>query len=341
MNAYRRAVLPVLFSFALVGCAGMRVSQPLSRSVAPAIQPVDVKVGIKQPELYAAFEPSAAGATAAVVCGSIPGLGILLAAACGGAMGAVDANVNASRAKVADELVRPLKDEIVDLKFDQLMSESLKTSLQRVPGMQLSDVAVTKTVDGKAYEESFRASKSSAVMYVNVEYRLSKDFSTLEILALGNIYPRSAPARTAAGLPAAIPADAQDALLSVNNTVYRVDLVYSAKLPTQGASPSDHVAAWKADSARLLRSSLLAGVSQVGVLLAEDLQRVPDAAGVALTKVDMGNGVQAELVSEGNGGQLLRHPNGSLHFKTTASATADAAPLKATTTGTAAGTVVR
>ena len=118
---------------------------------------MDVTIGIRQPELYAQFELSTAGAAAAAGCGAIPG--------------AVDAKVNADRAKVAEEIVRPLKDAVVDLTVDRLP---------------------TKTVSDKAYEETFKASEAGSVMFANVEYHLSKDFGSLKVSARSLLFPRSA-----------------------------------------------------------------------------------------------------------------------------------------------------
>jgi hypothetical protein len=179
-------------------------------------------------------------------------------------------------------------------------------------------------------------------MFVNVDYHVSKDFSTLEVSARGIVYPRSAAARSAAGLPAALPSEPKDPVLALKNSAYRVNVFYHAKLPVQAKSPSEYVAAWKADGARLLRSGLHDGTAQVGRLLAEDLQRVPGAERAGLAKVDAENGLKADLIAESNGGRLLRYPDGSLHFKTTATASAViAAPLKSTATTSAGGTAVQ
>jgi hypothetical protein len=332
MFSCRRAALPVLISLSLVGCATVPNNKPLSPEVVAAIQPVDLRIGIKQPEIYAAFDPSTGGAGAAAACGAIPGLGILLAAACGGALGAVDASVNASRAKTADELVRPLKDATVDTRFDQVFSAAITKSLQGVPKMQFSGITLTKEVDGKAYEETFRASTSAAVMFVNVDYHVSPDFSTLEVSARGLVFPRSATARTAAKLAPELPAPGKEPVLALGNAAYRVDVAYHAKLPVQAAAPADYVSVWKADNAQLLRAGLNEGAAQVGRLLAEDLQRVPGAERPVLGKADAGKGIKADLLAESNGGQLMRLPTGVLLFKTTLAKPVAAASTAGTTT---------
>lgn len=310
MSTIRRAALSALVSFALVGCANQKFHQPLKSNVAASLQPVEVKVGIAQPELYAAYEPSGAGAAAAAGCGAIPGLGILLAAACGGAFGAVDASVNASRAKDADAIVRPLKDSLVDLSFDELAQGKLTEALKGVQGMQTASLTVLKKTDNKSYDETFRASTASAVMFVNVDYHLSKDFSTLEVSARSQLYPRSAAARSAAGLPAALAADVSP--LNLQGSAYRRDVHYQIKLPASPTSAA-YVAAWNADNARLMRNGLTSATTELARLLSEDLQRgeTPLKEG---TRIKLETGMTADLIAETDAGQLLQYPDSSLRF---------------------------
>lgn len=314
MFAFRSAAIPVLASFVFAGCTHLPATQPVKPEVLGALQPVEVKVGVTQTELYAAFVRSTAAASGAAACGAVPGLGILLAAACGGAMGAVDASVNAARAKTAEESVRPLKDEIVDLNFDQLMRDSLTQSLQSVPGMQLASVDITKTVTTAAYEKTFKASTSNAVMFINLDYHLSVDFSTLEVSARGLIYPRGTAARTAAKLPPAPPATSSEPALALQNAAYRSSIIYRAKHPGASDDAAKNIAAWKADNARMLKAALQDGIARSAALLASDLQSKHPIYSAATAKVDIPPGLKANLVSQGNTGQLLRYPDGSIHF---------------------------
>jgi len=330
MSTSRRVALTALVPLCLAGCAGVPRTQALARDVAPSMQPVDIRVGVKQPELYAAFDPSKAGAGAAAACGAVPGIGILLAAACGGALGAVDASVNAARAKDAEALVRPLKNELVDIRFDQEMTEALRRSLLSVPGLQLAGTNLTKDVDDKSYMATYRASEAGAVMYINVDYHMSIDFSTLEVSARGMLFPRSANARKAAKLVADLPP--ADGKLTTTDSAYRMDVVYQARLPAQaGATPAAFIDAWKADGGRLIRGSLEDGIAHVSRALAEDLQRNPAEAAAVLRKVKpVAGDIEGDLLAEQDGGQLVRFPDGTLHYFTPAVALAAPAPAVAT-----------
>jgi len=314
MFAIRRAAIPVLMSLVFTGCTHLPPTQPIQPEVLAAMQPVEVQVGISQSELYASFVRSNAAATGAAACGAVPGLGILLAAACGGAMGAVDASVNAARAKAAEESVRPLKDEIVDMKFDELMNESLAQALQSVPAMQIANVAVTKVVNAQAYEKTFSAAASNAVMFVNIDYHMSVDFSTLEVSARSLLYPRGTTARTAAKQPAPLSITPSEPVLAVKNAVYRSSIVYRAKHPAAGTDAEKNIEAWKADNARMLKTALQDGITQAGALIAADLQRKYPAYEPTTAKAETGSNLKVNLVSQGNGARLLRYPDGSLNL---------------------------
>jgi hypothetical protein len=317
MDIRLSATLVALLSVALVGCANMPAEQPLKHEMVGSIQPIEVELAIKQSEVYAAFVPSKAGQAAASGCGAIPGIGLLLAAVCGGAMGAVDAGVNASRGKAADNNVRSLKDEVVDLNFDQMMSAAMKQSLQNVPDLHLNGVQVTKDVSDKTEDQIYRASTAGSVMFVNVDYHISKDYSELQIYANGLVFPRSAQARVAAGQSAEPSAEADSALLDKKNAVYRVSIVYNSSLPVKASSPQEYVSIWTADNARYFRSAVDGGVHEISRLLANDILLGTVAKGSSSEKVDTGDGFKAELLSESDGGELFRSPTGALYFKTT------------------------
>ena len=346
LPALRRSALPALFSATLIGCASQPFHQALKPEVAAAVQPVEVHVGVRQQELYATFDPSMAGAAAASTCGAIPGIGILLAAACGGALGAVDASVNASRAKTAEAAVRPLKDEIVDLQFDRVISEALNQRLLTVPNLKTTAVTVTKTVDDKSYEQRLHAAKANGVMFVNVDYHLSTDFSTLLISARSLLYPRQGDARKAAGLTPELPPIKGS--LPITEAAYRRDFAYELRLPAMPVAPvpagatapapsAAPVAAWKADNARLLRHGLTQGSVELARLLAEDLQRPATDVQAPIRKVEVMPGVQGDLLVERPEGDLLRHPDGTLRFRAkvaaipVANASAGSATAPATT----------
>lgn len=314
MKSFSRAGLSVVVSMALVGCAVPPVNKPLKQEVKAAINPVDLYVGIAQPDLYAAFEPSMAGASSAAACGAVPGLGILLAAVCGGAMGAVDASVNASRAKTAEEQIQPLKNAALDIQFDNIFNDTIAKSLKGAPGFRFGNMVLTKVVTPKAYEETYRTTASNAVMFITLNYNLSTDFSTLEVSSHALVFPKSPAALSAAGVPAE--ALKQETFTTVNNAAYRTQLSYRGTLETKAASPAEYVQIWSADNARLLRVAVHDAATQTARLLSEEIQRLPVPERAALKKEQVAR-MSYDLLAEEHGGKLLRDPLGRLVFMKT------------------------
>ncbi|MCA8254359.1 hypothetical protein LGM89_13885 [Burkholderia sp. AU31624] len=279
------------------------------------MQPVEVQIGIAQAELYAAFIPSTAGVTAAATCGAIPGVGILLAAVCGGALGAVDATTDAIRAKAAEDTVGPLKDQLAELNFDQQMRKSVSRAFRREQDVQVARIELTKEVNDKAYNELYVASKSGSVMFVNVDYHLSPDYSALLLSTRSLLFPRSVEARALAKLPPTVEATTPDNELAVapKNAVYRASITYRAKLVSPSEDAARNVSAWNADDGRLLRAAMDDGIAQMGRLLTENLQRKHEING-SVTEVTGDNGVLVSLIGKGDAGSLVRYPDGSLQF---------------------------
>lgn len=323
MFAFRRVALPALISFALVGCAVQPANQRGAKEVVGGLQPIDVTVGIKQSELYADFVPSVAGQAAINGCLAVPGIGLLLAAACGGIGGAADASINAERAKVADETIRPVKDLLVDIKFDELMNTALSNELRAIPGVRIDNFAATKNVSPKAYEEAYRASTAKGVMFITVDYHLSRDFRELSVTASSALYPRelSEPNGSTGDRRFAT----TESMLADSRAALRSKVSYQLRLPLPAkTTPEENVAAWRADGARAIRLGLQNATAELARLTAEDLQREPVSA-----KAPRGT------IGERNGGQVVRYRDGSTAFQLSTENLLSAAPAAAATAPTA------
>lgn len=314
MGFFHRAGLSALVSVSLVGCAISPGSKPLKPEVKATINPVELYVGIAQPDLYAAFERSTAGAAGAATCGAIPGIGILLAGVCGGAMGSIDAGINASRAKTAEQHVQPLKNAALDIQFDKIFNDGIVQSVKSIPGLEFSNMDFTKTVDQKAYEQTYHAAISNSVMFVTIDYHLSIDFSTLEVSSHALVFPRSADALKAAGFPPDILK--QENFTKVTNAAYRSQLLYRGKLETKAASPAEYVALWSANNAQLLRAGVNDAAGHIARILAAEIQRLPNTERTVLRKEDVGQ-VSFDVLSEDQNGKLLRDFQGRLVFTKT------------------------
>jgi len=314
----RLSILPIAFCVAsLSGCAGTGAHAGLKQELRQQIKETEVVAGIKQNELYAAFIPSTAGSAAAAGCGAVPGIGILLAGVCGGIAGAADASINATRASAAEASVRPLKDALVDFSFDSDLQQALTSNLSSSGDLNATKVSVTREVKDEVYSTTLTASKASAVLFVNADYHLSPDFSTLIIQSQSLLYPRAASLRAAVGQTEDPAADVDGKKpVDVSNAIYRNTVVYEARLPAAGTEIESNVAGWGANHGEPLRKALRHGIQEVTAALRADLRHTPVAAEAsdsqgAQIEVDR---QQAVLVSQTAAGKLVRFNDGTLKF---------------------------
>jgi hypothetical protein len=318
MQITLRACALILVSLGLGGCALPRVRSLTQEEAAP-FQPIDVVVVVDHPELYGAFDTMKITPRESNPClpriepGAMPEVNW----DCGGLTDMIAAKLSASRARKAEEAVRPVRSELADLDIAALLSESLARSLQALPNVKVASWRLMKKPSGSAAEDVYRASTANAVLFIRLDHYLSADFSAFEISTDSQLFARSLAARNAAGLNN-VPAGSADALpaLVPTNAVYRSTVIYHADLPRQtDDSLAGHAATWRADRARLIRAAVEDGRVQLPPLLAEEFQRPNTARRTVVRKVRE-QGTTMDLVAEKDGRQWLVTPQGTLYYKT-------------------------
>jgi len=283
-TSFRRLCAVTIAAAILAGCASSTTRKPLSQAQLAQLQPVALSLSVPQPQVYAKYEISSAGTTGAVACGVVPGIGILLAAACGGVAGAMDASINASRAEEADVRMRPLKDTLIGLRTERDLQDNIAAALAQVQGMKLAGVTLTREPLQESYfRKVLAATNTGTAMFIEVDYHLVQDMSRLEMRSRSLIYPRSSGASSTQaqmiGAPVGTPgAGAASRPFDPENAAYRFELVYRAALPSAGTDAAQNARAWSADQGALLRLALQDGVRQTSALLAQDLQGLATAA---------------------------------------------------------------
>lgn len=301
-------IVPALLcaSLAVTGCAA-RPHTALKSDLRDKIGNTEAYAGVRQNELYAQIIPSQAGAAAAGAVAGIPGIGILLAGVVGGVAGAADAGINASRVKENEALVRPLRDTLTDYNFDEQLRQELDGALAANAGLKAAPVRVVKQVEDKHYQKLFEDSKAGAVLFVNTDYSLSPDFSTLTVSSAGLLFARDAALRKAAGHLNT--RDAMRGATKADKAIYRNSYVFESKLPAASTDKAQNIAAWQQPG--LLRGTLEHGLREMVALMALDLTAVPDAARAKGETVTINN-VKAELIAKTETTQRLRFADGTL-----------------------------
>lgn len=293
-------------SLAVTGCVA-RPHTALKSDLRDKIGSTEAYAGVRQSELYAQIIPSQAGAAAAGAVAGIPGIGILLAGVVGGVAGAADAGINASRVKENEALVRPLRDTLADYNFDEQLRQELDRALAANGGLKAAPVQVVKQVEDKHYQKLFEDSKAGAVLFVNTDYSLSPDFSTLTVSSAGLLFARDAALRKSAGQMNT--REAMRGATKADRAIYRNSYVFESKLPSASTDKAQNIVAWQQQG--LLRGTLEYGLREMVALMALDLAPAPDAAPAKGETVTINN-VKAELIAKTETTQRLRFADGTL-----------------------------
>lgn len=236
----------------IFGCAAVN-EVPMQPEAKKLIKSSNVVVGINQQEIYAEINHS--NTTAAM------GGGLLFAL--------IDSAVDSSRTSDAEELIKPIRNALIDYNFSRNFSSAMKKELKGLDWMKLRKLNVDTNLD-PAREETIRnSSKDSIVMFADTRYYLSADFSALNIITNVRIYPK-----TKELMDVAKKIDGNNA---ENPLLYKHTLMTIQPLKNAAGTPEERIEAWtKKDSH--IRDALNRGIAQISMDLVEDLERKREEA---------------------------------------------------------------
>jgi len=115
------------------------------------------------------------------------------AAAGGGLLFAlIDAAVDNSRTKTAENLIQPIRDGLIDYDFAAVLHKSIGEEIEKVTWLNAGDIVLERTSSPNFIESSLNKSSASAVLFTNVTYKLSPNFDSIKTTASTIIYPKDA-----------------------------------------------------------------------------------------------------------------------------------------------------
>ena len=130
LSAFTNALLPVILLTS--ACATtVRPENSIELDARSLIHNVDGKVYIPQSEILVDIKVSNAASNAGMAAAAVPGLGVLLAGAVGGAGAAIDAKVNAERQKSAEKAIDPIKDKLVGYDFANVVHKKITSEVAK------------------------------------------------------------------------------------------------------------------------------------------------------------------------------------------------------------------
>ena len=262
MRSYCRN-LCLLSALLLSACASVPAHEALAPDVRDRIASTDVVVPISQSEIYVYVPPSnmaAAGASAGLI-------GALV-------MAAADAGVDSVRTSKAERAVRPLRDALIDYKFDAALQADLQSQLAQVPWIHADKVHLLKSVTSDSMDAALTASKDDAVLFASTDYRLSNDGDVLTMTVNAALYPNSD------ALRALKPAKSRGAKTQAANALYHNTVSFEYRLPNATDDRDRNIALWDTNGGAPARTALNTGAAKLAALLAQDLQgNVPQSDG--------------------------------------------------------------
>lgn len=230
----------------LFGCATVN-EVPMQPEAKKLIKSSNVVVGINQQEIYAEINRSNTSAAM--------GGGLLFAL--------IDSAVDSSRTGDAEEMIKPIRNALIDYDFPNNFSSAMEKELKGLDWFRLRKLSVDPNLD-PAREEKLRSSgKDSIVMFANTRYYLSADFSSLNIVTNVRIYPKTTELLDVAKK---IDGNNQEAPLLYKHTIMTMQPLKNA-----AGTPEERVTAWTMKQSHI-RDALNRGIAQISRDLVADLE---------------------------------------------------------------------
>ncbi len=192
----------------LSGC-GSTPNNYLSKQITNKIGKTDVYITIPQKEITAEIERSQVAAAT--------GGGLLFAL--------VDVAIESSRANKAEELLQPIKNSLIDINFNQMFVEKLKTELANLEWLNVNKIVLINDLVPNQMQLNFEESDADAIMLINARYALSSNFSQLTANANASILPKNESLRQYSEKPTS--KKARKSKLHIDNNIYRDSFVVS------------------------------------------------------------------------------------------------------------------
>jgi hypothetical protein len=309
MRARKLQLIGILSLSVLSACASLSIHQPLSTAARGDLTTTDVVLPIRQSEIYV-FVPMTQAAAGG-----------------GGLIGAlIAAGVDSVRTSKAETAITPLRNAMVDYRFDAALQEELKTSFAQIAWIHPANFEVIRDISNDGLGKTLAASKAASVLFVVTEYSLSNDGDALLVVSEAALMPNNDQLR------ALIPGKRDTKTpVSLNNALYRNRIVFEAHVTASG-DRDRNIAEWSANNASATRAALTMATKKIAALVADDVQRaegdiapaanasqvkisVPaESAECASVPVDAQCATSAALLSQDQDGEILRFKDGSLKY---------------------------
>ncbi|NMP32731.1 hypothetical protein HII17_14305 [Thalassotalea sp. M1531] len=205
----------LMFVFAFIttlAACGSTPNNYLPQAATNEINSTDIYVVLPQKEIVAEIDRSSVAAAG--------GGGLLLAL--------IDVAVENSRASTAEELIQPIKDSLIETSFNKLFLDALNEEFDAVNWMKIRDVKLISDITETTVEDHYKGTDAQTVTFINTNYSLSPDFSSLKAYANLSMLPKSEELKKYS--EKATSKKAKQYAWHNDNNIYRDSVIVSSKL---------------------------------------------------------------------------------------------------------------
>lgn len=207
----------------MTGCETAPSKVELSKAAIQNIQTIDAYIFVEQDEIHADINKS--NVATYTGGGLIPAL--------------IGAAVDNSRAKNAEELVKPIRDKMVDYDYAELIKKEIAQELSKVPWLKVNHLSLFTGLPEKDLQRNLIPSDSNALLVIGSDCFFSPDFKSLNIS--GKVHLIRKP---------------QGSDINFNSCMYKNSVAQSETLTTNLSSKETAAAKWAENNADLTRKSI-------------------------------------------------------------------------------------
>jgi len=259
----------------------------------------DIVLPVRQSEIYIFVAPSQTA--------MYGGGGLLLAL--------IDAGIDSSNAGTAEEAIKPLRNALVDYSFDTQMQAELQAVFSQSTWLNAGNYQVVREVTNANLDSILAASKSSAVLFVTMDYNVNWSGDIVNVNMTTHLFPKSAELSAMIEKPETSGAKTQSV-----NALYRNTMTFRDRAPNATGARETNLVIWEADNGARMRESLSGGARVLAELLMADLhQPLPpiDEKTTTLPKIAV-DGLQGYIVKTDDRGTLVQFAIGTQMYITKA-----------------------
>lgn len=251
MKIIIRGCVILSFLSMLSACANLPYNH-LSAEARNQLAAVDVYLVVPQDEIYAQIDQSNVAAAG--------GGGLLLAL--------IDAAVESSRTKSAEEIIQPVRDKMLNFDYADMLAGEINSALKSVTWLHAGDIQLLRSAEKDQLSDLYNKSRSSALLYITADYSLTSNFQAAVTKVSLALYPKtdSLSKYREREDKNATPTDFTD-------NIYRNSLESSTTVVSDSKKKKEEAAAEVAEaSPGLLVDALTANARNIGRLIKEDIE---------------------------------------------------------------------